>query len=98
MAVIALLQRPGFVERQLRDADHVVGDQQVDLREEVALAWVERVVEVEDPIGDVGQRTDGRGEFGQFNHGRDHTGSAPVSHPCEQRRAAVPESLNQSLD
>jgi hypothetical protein len=39
-----------------------VRDQHVDLRKQVALARVERVVEVEDPGADVAQRTRRRGE------------------------------------
>ena len=55
IAVVALLQRPRFGIGQAGDVDHVVRDQQVDLREEIALTRIERVVEIEDPVGDVGE-------------------------------------------
>ena len=55
--VVALLQRPRLIEGQLRDLDDILGDQPVDLREEIAFPRIEGVVEVEDPLGHMREGT-----------------------------------------
>ena len=53
VAVIVLLQGAGRGEVQARHVHHVMGDQRIDLRKQIALTRVERVVEIKHPVGDM---------------------------------------------
>ena len=51
--IVFLLQGPRGVEFELRHVHDIAGNAHIDLREEIAFARIEGVVEVEHPIGDV---------------------------------------------
>src|SRR5262245_13957224 len=63
IAVVCLLQRTSLVIGQARHIDHVIRDEEVDLREEIALARIERVVEIEDPVPDMRKAGPDRGDI-----------------------------------
>ncbi|MNT45412.1 hypothetical protein D3C72_1819970 [compost metagenome] len=66
--VIALLQGTGGFEIEPRHVHHILGDAAVDLREEIAFARIEGVVEVEHPVGDVAEAAQGRGRHVVHGH------------------------------
>ena len=65
VAVIGFLHLPRRVEIEPCDAHHILGDQRIDLGEQIAFTRIERVVEIENPIGNV---IETRGRWGHVVH------------------------------
>jgi hypothetical protein len=63
VAVIGALHVPRRIAVEPCDGHHILGDEGIDLREQIAFARVEGVVEVEHPICDVVECGDGRGHL-----------------------------------